>query len=50
MRKNAKRELSFFFIVARAAGKSPKGSKGGTPIKYQNPGSFFLRKQAPIRA
>jgi hypothetical protein len=28
-KKNVKRELSFFLAAARAAGRSPKGSKGG---------------------
>jgi hypothetical protein len=31
MKKNAKRELSFFFIAARVVGRSPKGSKGSKP-------------------
>jgi hypothetical protein len=31
VRKNAKRELSFFLTAARAAGQSPSGLKGGEP-------------------
>jgi hypothetical protein len=33
VKKNAKRELSFFLTAARVAGKSPKGSKGGKPAR-----------------
>ncbi|MDR0445332.1 MAG: hypothetical protein LBG98_03580 [Puniceicoccales bacterium] len=31
LRENAKRELSFFLSAARAAGKSPEGSKAVSP-------------------
>jgi hypothetical protein len=52
VRKNAKRELSFFLTAARAAGQSPKGSKAVNPpvkpetlpksdLSLPQPSSFF---------
>jgi hypothetical protein len=50
MKKNAKRELSFFLIAARTAGGSPKGSKtADPPDRWSTPVRILLGRKISNR-